>query len=239
MRITPTGEGLGAQVDSIDLRQPLSHDDFRTLLRALGQYGVLHFPAQDLNADHLAEYGGRFGELEVNVANLFHAPGHPEVMILSNMKDAGGKPLGLHDAGQGWHTDMSYSEQIAIANVLHAKHVPAKDGRPLGNTEFLNMYAAHDDLPAEVKQKLEGRRALHDFEKFWEMMRARPGTIRAPLTEAQRARKPPVWQPIFKTHPVTGQRVLYCNPGYAVAIEGMDKAESDAMLDYLFTQSLW
>lgn len=234
MRIIPNNAGVGARIEEIDLAAPLSAEEFRTLLRALGQYGVLCFPRQDLDAKALSAYASRFGDLEVNVANLFHAPGHPEIMILSNMKDEAGKPIGLSDAGQGWHTDMSYSKEIAIANVLHAKRVPRRGGRPLGDTQFRNMHAAYDDLPAEVKQRLEGRSAIHDFEKFWDMMRIRPGSIRGPLTPEQRAKKPPVSQPVFRVHPITGRRVLYCNSGYAMRIEGMDAAESDAMLDYLF-----
>jgi len=195
---------------------------------------VICFPGQDLDAAQLSAYGARFGTLEHNVANMFYAPGHPEVMVLSNMRDEAGKPIGLHDAGQGWHTDMSYSREVSIANALHAKRVPLRDGRPLGDTQFLNMRAAYEDLPAEVTAKLEGRTAIHDFNKFWELMRSRPGSPRAPLTEEQRRKKPPVSQPIFRVHPITGKRVLYCNPGYAIAIEGMEKAESDAMLKYLF-----
>jgi taurine dioxygenase len=234
MRITPNNAGLGARVEGIDLRMPLDQAGFRTLLRALGQYGVLCFPGQDLEAPQLADFAGRYGDLEVNVANLFHAPGHPEIMILSNMRDAEGKPVGLSDAGQGWHTDMSYSSEIALANVLHAKTVPTKDGRPLGDTQFRNMHAAYDDLPAEVVARLEGRVAIHDFGKFWDVMRNRPGSIRRALTPEQRAKKPPVPQPIFRTHPITGRRVLYCNPGYAIRIEGLDQAESDALLEFLF-----
>jgi len=71
------------------------------------------------------------------------------------MKDAAGKPLGLSDAGQGWHTDMSYSKEIALANVLHAKRVPRRNGRVLGCTQFRNMHAAYDDLPAEVKARID------------------------------------------------------------------------------------
>ena len=234
MRITPNNAGVGARVEAIDLAAPLLPEAFRTLLRALGQYGVLCFPGQDLDADGLARYASRFGQLEVNVANLFHAPGHPEIMILSNMRDAAGKPVGLSDAGQGWHTDMSYSKDISIGNVLHAKRIPRRNGRPIGDTQFRNMHAAYDDLPAEVKQRLEGRTAIHDFEKFWDMMRIRPGSIRGPLTPEQRAKKPPVSQPIFRVHPITGRRVLYCNSGYAMRIEGMDPVESDATLDCLF-----
>jgi taurine dioxygenase len=234
MRIIPNNSGPGARIEDFDLRQTLGTEDFRTILRALGNYGVLCFPRQDLDAPQLAAYAGRFGTLEVNVANMFHAEGLPEIMHLSNMKDAAGKPLGLSDAGQGWHTDMSYSQDIALANVLHAKQVPMRDGQPLGDTQFLDMHAAYEELPAEVKQRLEGRVAVHDFEKFWDVMRMRPGSIRGPLTEAQKAKKPPVRQLIFRVHPVTGRRVLYCNPGYAMHIEGLEPAESDAMLAFLF-----
>jgi taurine dioxygenase len=234
MRIVPTGACLGARVEGIDLAAPLSDADRRTLLRALGAHGVLCFPDQDLDAPALSRFAARFGTPEVNVANRFHAPGHPEIMILSNGRDAAGQPLGLHDAGQGWHTDMSYAHEIALANVLHAKAVPMRDGVPLGDTQFRAMHAAHDDLPKEVRARLAGRSAIHDFERFWEMMRQRPGSARAPLTAAQRAQKPPVAQPIIRTHPITGRPVLYCNPGYATRIEGLDPAESDALLTFLF-----
>jgi len=234
MQITPNNAGLGARITGVDLGQALPAEGFRTLLHALGAHGVLCFPGQDLDAPQLASFARLFGELEVNVANLFHAPGLPEIMILSNLRDAAGKPVGLSDAGQGWHTDMSYSHEIALANVLHAKQVPEKDGRPLGATQFRNMHAAYADLPAEVVERLEGRVAVHDFDKFWEVMRRRPGSTRRQLTPEQRAKKPPVPQPIFRTHPITGRRVLYCNPGYAMRIEGLDAAESTAMLEFLF-----
>ncbi len=235
MRITPNNAGVGARIEEIDLARPLGDAEFRTILRALGEHGVLCFPRQDLAPAQQAAFGSRFGALEVNVAaGGFHAPGHPEVMILSNVRDENGRPIGLNDAGQGWHTDMSYSKEVALANVLHAKRVPLRDGRPLGDTQFRNMHAAYADLPAELRQRLEGRVAIHDFAKFWDMARQRPGSIRGPLTPEQRARKPPVPQPIFREHPITGRRVLYCNVGYAVRIEGLDPAESAALLDYLF-----
>ncbi len=233
MRITPNSGALGARIHEIDLGEPLSDADFRTLLRALGAHGVLCFPNQTVSPDGFAAFGRRFGEPEVNVAGGFHEPGHPEMMILSNMK-RDGQAIGLGDAGQGWHTDMSYSRDIALCNILHAQKVPVRDGRPLGDTQFLNMHAAYEALPTDIKAKLAGRTATHDFAKFWDMMLARPGTHRKPLTEEQRRRKPPVSQPIFLTHPITGRKVLYCNVGYAVRIDGMEEQESADMLDYLF-----
>lgn len=233
LRITPSGHSLGARVEGIDLSEPVSGDDFRTLLRALGTHGVLCMPGQSMPASALARFGRLFGDLEVNVANTAQEPGLPEVMILSNMKKDG-KAVGLGDAGQGWHTDMSYSREIAIANVLHALKVPVRDGRPLGDTQFRNMHAAYDGLPADLKQRLAGRTATHDFAKFWDMMRARPGSTRAALTPEQRAKKPPVSHPIFMRHPITGRLVLYCNVGYAVRIDGLEERESAEILDFLF-----
>ena len=233
MKIHPTGKALGATIEGIDLAHALSDPAFRQILRALGECGVLCFPKQRLATQQFVRFGRMFGELEINVANQFHEPGFPEVMVLSNLT-AGGKPLGLADAGQGWHTDMSYSKEIALANVLYAVRVPTRDGRPLGDTQFRNMHAAYEDLPAEVKHRLNERTATHDFAKFWDMMRARPGSQRAPLTREQRAKKPPVSQPIFRTHPITGRTVLYCNPGYATRIDGMADGESAELLQFLF-----
>jgi taurine dioxygenase len=233
MKIRPGGGALGARIEEIDLARPISEDDFRRILRALGAHGVLCFPGQLIDTQHLAAFGRMFGELEINVANQFHEPGFPEVMVLSNMT-AHGKPIGLADAGQGWHTDMSYSTEIALANVLYALKVPMREGRPLGETQFRNMHAAYADLPSAIKSRLQGRTATHDFAKFWDMMRARPGSRRAALTPEQRAKKPPVSQPIFRMHPITGRTVLYCNPGYATRIDGLPEAESAELLAFLF-----
>src|SRR3569623_396687 len=143
MHIIPSGQTLGARIEGLDLAQPLSDQDRRAVLRALGQYGVLCFPRQTFGVAEFAAFGRRFGDLEINVANLFHEPNFPDVMILSNMKDGEGKPVGLHDAGQGWHTDMSYSKDIALANALHAKQVPQRNGKPLGGTQFRTMHAGY------------------------------------------------------------------------------------------------
>jgi len=234
MNIIPSGQSLGARIEGIDLANALSDSEFRTVLRALGRFGVLCFPNQRFGTPAFAAFARRFGELEVNVANQFHEPDFPEIMILSNQVSSGGKPLGLNDAGQGWHTDMSYSRDIALANVLHAQAVPMRNGKPLGETQFRNMHAAFDELPDSLKATLEGRTATHDFEKFWELMRQRPGSRRAPLTEAQKRRKPPVSQPLVRIHPLTGRKVLYANPGYTMWIDGMDRLEGDTILDYLF-----
>jgi taurine dioxygenase len=230
--VIPAGGTLGAAIEGMDLAAA-SSTDVDALIRALGRYGVIRFPRQSLSASDLKNFSAHLGELEINVAGAFQEPGHPEVMILSNIVE-NGQPIGLPDAGQGWHTDMSYSRVVAFANVLYAVKVPQRDGRPLGATEFCDMCAAYDDLPGELKRRLEGKTALHDFNKFWEMMRRRPGSTRPPLSEAQRKAKPPVSHPIVLTHPISKRKALYANPGYTTRIDGLPEAESDRILEFLF-----
>ena len=238
MRITSSGEALGATIEDLDLAVPLSSDEFDRVVRTLGERGAVRFPGQRLSGRQLADFSARFGELEVNVASqAYQEPGLPEVMILSNIVE-NGRAIGLADAGQDWHTDMSYSSTVAFANVLYGIKIPRRDGRALGATEFSNMHAAYEDLPAEMKRDLEGMTVLHDFNKFWEMMRREKGSKRPPLTEAQRKAKPPVSHPIFLTHPITQRKVLYANPGYSIRINELPQKESAKTLAFLFEHQL-
>lgn len=237
MKIVAGAGSLGARILEIDLAQPLADADYRGIEAALGRHGVVSFPRQTLDAHHLKAFSERFGTLELNVANMYFEPGLPEVMILSNMVE-NGKPVGLSDAGQDWHTDMSYSRTIAFSNVLYGIRIPMRDGKSLGNTEFCNMHAAYDDLPEALKTELDGMTITHDFNKFWEMMRREKGSSRPPLTDEQKRRKPPVSHPVFLTHPITGGKVLYANPGYSVKINELPPARSDEVLDFLFKHQL-
>jgi len=235
--VIPNSDILGATVEGLDLAAPLSQSEFDAVLQALARHAVIRFPRQKLSSRQLAEFSARFGELEINVANAFQEPGLPQVMTLSNIVK-NGKPIGMADAGQSWHTDMSYSSVIAFANVLYGIEIPHRDGLPLGGTEFSDMRAAYDGLPDELKGRLEGMTAVHDFNKFWEMMRREKGSNRPPLTEAQRKTKPPVSQAVFLTHPLSGRKVLYANPGYTVRINELSQQESDETLEFLFAHQL-
>ena len=238
MKVLPSGDSLGATLEGLDLARPLARDELDEVLQALGRYGVVRFPSQRLTGQQLRDFSAQLGDLEIHVSSAgYQEPGVPEVMILSNIVE-NGRPIGLADAGQDWHTDMSYSRMIAFANVLYGIKIPRRGGKALGATEFSNMHAAYDGLPADLKRSLEGKTALHDFEKFWEMMRRERGSRRPPLTEAQKQAKPPVSQPIFLEHPLTGRKVLYCNPGYAVRINELPRKEGDEMLEFLFEHQL-
>ncbi len=237
MEVEPTGEVLGATVRNVDLSAPLTGAAFAEILMTLGRYGVLRFPDQKLDAVALRDFSRRFGRIQSTLSGRHHEPGMPEVGILSNIIEHG-EPIGITDAGQDWHTDMSYNEPVGFLNVLYAVTVPRRDGRVLGDTKFVNTQEAYEDLPPELKTRLRTMTATHDFNKFWENMRRRPGSLRDPLTPAQRRKRPPSVHPVFLTHPISGRTVLYCNPGYAIRINELDEAESDRVLETLFTHQL-
>lgn len=237
MNITPMPETLGARVRDLDLSRALSPLQTETLLFALGRYGVLEFPNQTLTTAQLKSFSQNFGALYVSPGGRAQMPGFPEVMVLSNIVE-NGQALGLKDAGQSWHTDMSYAPVIALANILYGTQIPHRDGKPLGATQFRNMHAVYEDLPAALKALLSDKTITHDFNKFWDMMRARPGSTRPPLSEKEKNARPPASHPACLTHPLTGKKVLYANPGYAVAINGLPKAQSDAILEDLFARQL-
>jgi taurine dioxygenase len=210
LTIEPTGKILGASVRDVDLRR---------------EHGVLCFPGQALEAPDLRRFSSRFGDIQVIKGIPHHEPGMPEVTILSNVK-LNGKLIGAPDAGQSWHTDMTYAKTMGFVNVLSAFKVPIRDGRALGGTEFTNTQAAAADLPGALIDRLTGLTATHDIEYYWEYMRREKGSKRPPLTEEQRRQRPPVHHPVLLTHPITGRRVIYVNPGFTVRIDGVPERKA-------------
>jgi taurine dioxygenase len=233
IHVEPTGAVLGATIHGVDLAKSVSDADFAIILHALGHHGVLRFPAQDLGPADVSRFSALFGEIQGNpIGPLDASREFPEVGILSNLKQNGAY-IGSPDAGQDWHTDMTYRDVAGFVNVLYGVRIPTRDGRPLGGTEFANMHMVYDALPEAMKARLKDATATHDFTKFWDNMRAK-GSPRPALTDEQRRRRPPVPHPVFLTHPITGRKVLYCNPGFTDHIDGMTREESDNLLKFLF-----
>src|SRR6185437_6663783 len=232
--IEPTGAVLGATVRGIDLAQPIPEPDLGRILHALGWYGVLRFPEQQLDIGDVKRFSELFGEIQGNpIASVDATRPYPEVGILSNVKENGAY-IGSPDAGQDWHTDMSYRDVMGFVNVLYGIRIPRRNGAPLGGTEFSNMHAVYDALPADIRTRLTDATATHDFEKFWENMRRNHASERPPMTDEQRRRRPQVVHPLFLTHPITGHKVLYANPDHTVRINELPPREIDEMLQYLF-----
>lgn len=237
MNIAPHDALLGAVVTGIDLSRPITDQDFARLFRALGDRGVLHFPNQPIDALSLRRFSEQFGSLQVIHGVPHHEPDMPEVSILSNIVE-NGRAIGMADAGQSWHTDMTYNATVGFVNVLVAHRVPVRDGKVLGATEFASTQAAYDHLPPALVSKLEGATAVHDLNFYWEFMRREKGSTRPPLTDAQRRARPPVRHPVLLKHPITGRRAIYVNPGFTERIEGLSGTDSDALLGQLYEHVL-
>ena len=151
--------------------QPIGERDFARILLALGQHGVLRFPGPAAGHRRPAPVLGTVRRNPGTESRARCRDGrYAHVGILSNLKEDG-KYIGLPDAGQDWHTDMSYRDVMGFVNVLYGIRIPRRNGVPLGGTEFSNMHAAYDALPADIRTRLADATATHDFEKFWEHMR--------------------------------------------------------------------
>jgi taurine dioxygenase len=228
LSIRPLAASLGAEVSGIDFSRPLADGDTAALQRGLGENGILLFRAGSLSPEAHKAFSRQFGELESHVVGEFNLPGHPEIFVVSNVKEDG-KLKGAVYAGQYWHSDLSYMARPSMGSLLLCHEMPETGG----DTMWANMYKAYDTLSGPMQAFLGGLRAIHDYshayDTYFAHLKDRP-----PLTAEQRAKTPPVEHPMVRTHPVTGRRALYVNPGFTKGIAGMPKEESAPILEFLF-----
>ena len=235
--VTPLGTSFGARIEGVDLAELRQADEFVALDHLLARYGLLAFPGQRLSEADIVRVSQAFGPLEVFFQARYRSLTTPEIIVLSN-KLVNGKAIGLGDAGQDWHTDATYNPVPARALLLYALEIPRDGERPLGDTEFADMYAAYDALTVELKESLEGKFAIHDYEKFWNYMIDVKGSTRPRLTPEEIKQRPPVYHPIVMRHPVSGRKLLYANVGNTRRIIGLSRQESDAVLEFLFAHQV-
>ncbi|MET1026985.1 MAG: TauD/TfdA family dioxygenase [Dongiaceae bacterium] len=223
---------MGSEICGLDLSQPVDDDIFQRLKTALDQTALLAFRDQRaLTPDRQIAFSKRFGPLQIHVQRRFHLPGHPEILVVSN-EFRNGEPIGLVDAGKYWHSDLSYMAEPSLGSLLHAQTLPSEGG----DTLFVNMYAAYDALPVEIKRKLAGLEAEHSY-LARNQVQADKSQHRPKLDANQAATVPPVIHPVVRIHPGSGRPALFVNEGFTTRILGLPKAESDELLQYLFRHS--
>ena len=228
MRIEPTDATLGAVVTDIDLAR-LDATAFRSVEAALDEHAVLVFPGQRLSDEEQQGFGRRFGELSI------------ETMVFSNLDESGrvldpdADMVQLLRGNEDWHTDHSFTPVSAAASILSARVVPDRGGE----TEWADMRAAYDSLPAALGERIEGLAARHSLYHS----QARSGQDSASTTRAldalsgrvrsaSRPDEPALLRPLVKRHPRTGRRALFIGR-HAHTVTGMGEAESTALLDAL------
>ena len=232
IEIVPSGAPLGADVLGFDAK--CADDESMARIRAaFALHGVLCFREQSLDQEQLIGFTRRFGEIESYVLSDYALKDHPEILVVSNVREHG-KPIGLTDAGTTWHTDMSYIKAPPAATLLYAKEVPvAEDGRVLGDTLFASAATAYDALPEDIRRRLGGRTTTHSYEAK-HARRAKEGkSDRKPISQAQKEALPPVRHPVFRTHPGSGRRCIYVVAGECEGIDGLPDAEAAKLLETL------
>ena len=230
-QIRPLAAPFGAEVLGLDLAQPLSAPDFARLHQAHLDHHVLVLRDQRITpAQHVA-FSRRFGPLHVHVQKKFQLADHPEVLIVSNIKE-NGEPIGLGDAGYFWHSDLSYKEKPSLGSLLHAQELPGEGG----DTLFADQHAAYEALPAPLKARLAPLQAEHSYLARYDELRAR-SPWRPALTQAQLNEVRPVVHPVVRTHPETGHKALFVSEHFTTRIVGLPENESRALLDLLFAAS--
>lgn len=227
MQITYTAAPLGAEVTGLDLTQPLDQETFRELEAAFHDRGVVVIRDQRLTPEQHIAFSRRFGPLEIHVATQYLKPGYPEILVVSNVVEDG-RNIGLADAGQYWHSDLSYVANPSRCSLLYAVEVPEQDGRALGETLFASAAHAYDTLSDQRKQLLEGRTAIHRYGDRYQKQG------RGSLSPEQLAKVPDVRHPVIRRHPITGRKVLFVNEGFTAVMEGMPVEESAALLPELY-----
>jgi taurine dioxygenase len=227
VRVRPTGAALAADIEGVNLAEPLAPEAADAIKRAWGDHLVLRFRGQRLSDDDLMRFSRGFGELDwAPIAAANDAPeGRQYIMVVSNVVE-NGEPIGQLGAYEAvWHTDMSYIQEPPSASALYSLEAPASGG----DTGFCNMYGAYDTLPVDLRRQVEGRVCRHDAS------RNSAGELRRGFVDASDpSRTVGAEHPIVRTHPVTDRKALFLGRRRNAYIPGLPLADSEALLDALW-----
>ncbi|HEX6003805.1 MAG TPA: TauD/TfdA family dioxygenase [Burkholderiales bacterium] len=232
MRVRPLSPSFGAEIEGIDLAAELDAARFTEIERVFNERSVVLFRGQRLSDAQHVRFSRRFGELEIHVLREYVKPAHPEIYVLSNIVE-NGRSVGIKDAGNYWHTDLSYTRAPSRGSIMYAVEVPHREGRPLGDTLFASTAAAYEALGEDMKEKLSRLNAVHRFwDRYLRERKAAGGDV--VVSEERRAGTPDVVHPVVRTHPYTGRKCLYVNEGFTVGIADMTDSESGPLLQTLY-----
>ena len=237
MDTIPSGRTLGAEITGIDLSKDVSAAQQEFIVNAFAENLVLLFRGQHLSFSDLLRLRELFGPPGL-AGNQLLGLGRKEylpddvpddITIISNIVDADGKPLGaLGDGEAFWHTDSSFTEKPISASLLHAIEVTEQGGE----TGFLNMYKAYEEMPAGLAARIDGKSANHS------KTHNSAGMLRPEFADVTDPSKGPgVKHPIVRTHPVTGRKCLYLGRRLMSYIFGLSLDESEALLDEVWAHA--
>jgi taurine dioxygenase len=216
--------GCGAEVLGLDLRH-LSGGEMDAVRNAYAEHGVIFFRDQSLSEDEHIAFAKRWGEIDIN--KFFpHIDNYPEIAAVRKEKEQ------KTNIGGGWHTDHSYDQIPAMGSILVARVLPDKGG----DTLFANMYSAYEALDGETKEKIDTLQAVHSnahvfgSKAYYDNPERREFANDAAVGKAV--------HPVVITHPLSGRKALYVNPGFTTRFEGQSPQESQPLLHKLFAHAM-
>jgi taurine dioxygenase len=220
--ITPLSSHTGAQVEGVNLGQPVDDTTRERLNQAFTQHSILAIRNQNLSAPQFLEAAQVFGEVFPQHNSRFQVPECPLIHYISNQDTfADGK---VYIPGEGFHTDHSNDPKPPKATLLHAVKLPESGG----DTQFINMYEAYDCLPEETRRRIDGLKAIHVYQSKHSTRKLMD------LPEEKRREVPAsTIHPLVRTHPESGRKAIYINPIRIEGIVGMEEQEALSLLDEL------
>ena len=226
--MAPIGYACGARVTGIDVSMPLSPGDVATIRKAWIEHLVLVFPGQSLEPFSMMKFSRNFGELDDYATQPFNR--HPEineVMVLTN-KRTNGQPSKTYNAGQNWHTDLSYTLRPAKGTSVYCMEKPSVGG----DTMFANMYLAFEALSPRMQAFVESLEGVHDASLIEGLDKRGPE-----VAGEFRRLNPPVVHPAVRVHPESGRKALYVNERVRNFV-GLSEAESKPIVKFLCEHSV-
>ena len=224
--ITPLTERTGAEVCGVDLTQPVDPETQGALNRAFVKHHVLVIREQKFTPPQFIAAAQVFGELFQHDKREMHVPGYPQIYYVSNEQTVPGK---RYISGETFHTDHSNHPAPPKATMLFPVSLPSSGG----DTQYVNMHEAYDDLPGATKDRIDGLKAVHVY-----LSKFSPRELRPLSEESSRLVPPPGVHPLVRIHPENGRKALYLNPVRIEAIEGMEDEEALDLVAELMEHSI-
>ena len=224
--IKPISGAVGAEIRGVDLKDNIPEEQFLEIKSAFGEYGVIFFRDQKLTPEQEITFARRWGEININ-RFFTSVDDYPEIAMVLK------EPNQKKNIGGNWHTDHSYDTEPALGSILFAHEVP-KSG---GDTVFASMYSAYETLSDGLKGTLEGMSARHSSRHVFGPSRAEKEDDTVGRIKNAEAANQDAVHPVVITHPETGRKALYVNPGFTLGFEGWTDAESQPLLEYLYAHA--
>ena len=222
MHIKRLSGSVGAEILDVDLVGNISDALIADVRKVWLESGVVFFRDQNMTMDQFQSFAQRFGEI-VEYPFVKGLPDHP--MIIPVLK----LPHEKNNFGGIWHTDTTYLQTPPMATMLIAEELPPYGG----DTLFSSNYAAYEALSPDLQRVLQGLRGVNSSAKAT-VTKTREDRVGDSAKEENVRKELVSEHPVVRTHPETGRKALYVNPGHTMRFVGWTEEESAPLLEYLY-----